>query len=210
MSGPCAFSALRCLSPDTLTVLDALGFTQCTPVQEATLPLFCGNKDVSVEACTGSGKTLAYVLPIIEKMRRMEDKLKRHQVRGRAGGPRGPVGKHQLCYEWHVSNLSARGGLNFRTVQGNACFVQLLCVCYQCMPFLPATSILMSADQEGDMRPLSDICISECLQVRIHTTHLSFSDQGTCPDSWCHRLCTAYITTRLPVAALQTSDQNTK
>lgn len=71
------------LSPETLDVLDSLGYTHATPVQEACLPLFTGNKDVAVDACTGSGKTLAFVLPIIEKMRRLEEPLRPTQARTR-------------------------------------------------------------------------------------------------------------------------------
>ena len=68
------------ISPETLLVLDSLGFKQATPVQEATIPLFCGHKDVAVDACTGSGKTLAFVLPITEKLRKLEEPLKKHQA----------------------------------------------------------------------------------------------------------------------------------
>lgn len=49
-------------------------------VQEATIPLFAGNKDVAVDAQTGSGKTLAFVIPVIEKLRRLDESLKKHQV----------------------------------------------------------------------------------------------------------------------------------
>jgi hypothetical protein len=75
------FRQLKCISKQTLAVLDAQGFVSCTPVQEATIPLLCGNKDVAVDACTGSGKTLAFVVPVIEKLRRLDEPLKRHQVR---------------------------------------------------------------------------------------------------------------------------------
>lgn len=75
------FSELGCISKPTLEVIESLGFKTATPVQEATIPLFCGHKDVAVDACTGSGKTLAFVVPVIEKLRRREDKLKQHQVR---------------------------------------------------------------------------------------------------------------------------------
>lgn len=79
MSGK-KFSELG-LSPETFKVISQdLKFERATPVQEATIPLFCGNKDVSVDACTGSGKTLAFVVPIIEKLRRISKPLKRHQV----------------------------------------------------------------------------------------------------------------------------------
>jgi ATP-dependent RNA helicase DDX55/SPB4 len=74
------FSELGCISKPTLEVIESLGFKTATPVQEATIPLFCGHKDVAVDACTGSGKTLAFVVPVIEKLRRREEKLKQHQV----------------------------------------------------------------------------------------------------------------------------------
>jgi ATP-dependent RNA helicase DDX55/SPB4 len=75
------FADLGCLSPETLAILDSQGFQTATPVQEATIPLFCGHKDVAVDACTGSGKTLAFVLPVVERLRRMDEPLKLNQVR---------------------------------------------------------------------------------------------------------------------------------
>lgn len=81
MAGPKAFSALQGISKEALAVLESQGFKTATPVQEATIPLFAGNKDVAVDACTGSGKTLAFVVPVVEKMRKLEQRLKRHQVR---------------------------------------------------------------------------------------------------------------------------------
>jgi ATP-dependent RNA helicase DDX55/SPB4 len=70
------------LSQTTLDVIhDVLQFTHTTPVQEATIPLLMGYKDVSVDACTGSGKTLAFVIPIVEKIRRLNlSKKKSHHV----------------------------------------------------------------------------------------------------------------------------------
>lgn len=81
MSGLRPFNDLDCISKATLEVIADLKFRTLTPVQEATIPLFCGNKDVAVEACTGSGKTLAFVIPVIEKLRKLDTKLKPHQVR---------------------------------------------------------------------------------------------------------------------------------
>ena len=75
------FSELGCLSLETLSVIEKkLGLEYATPVQEATIPLFTGHKDVSVDACTGSGKTLSFVIPIIEKLRKLSKPLKKHQV----------------------------------------------------------------------------------------------------------------------------------
>jgi superfamily II DNA/RNA helicase len=77
---PKSFKDIGCISPETLKVIDSVGFERATPVQEATIPLFCGNKDVAVDACTGSGKTLAFIIPVVERLRKLEEKLKHHQV----------------------------------------------------------------------------------------------------------------------------------
>ena len=64
-----------------LQVLTELGFVHPTPVQSTVLPLLLQqNKDVAVDACTGSGKTLAFLLPIVERLRRLEDPLKPQQA----------------------------------------------------------------------------------------------------------------------------------
>ena len=64
----------------SLNVIDAMGHTQMTPVQAATVPLFMQHKDVVVEAVTGSGKTLAFVIPILEKLIRRERRLGPNQI----------------------------------------------------------------------------------------------------------------------------------
>lgn len=51
-----------------------------TPVQASVIPLFCGNKDVVVEAVTGSGKTLAFLIPVIERILKIEEPLKPGQT----------------------------------------------------------------------------------------------------------------------------------
>lgn len=68
------------LSKDVLDAIAALGFTQMTPVQCATIPLFLRHKDVCVEAVTGSGKTLAFVVPTVEMLLRREKRLRRNQL----------------------------------------------------------------------------------------------------------------------------------
>jgi hypothetical protein len=64
----------------SLDVVDAMGHTQMTPVQAATIPLFMQHKDVVVEAVTGSGKTLTFVIPILEKLIRRERRLGPNQI----------------------------------------------------------------------------------------------------------------------------------
>src|SRR6266540_3760194 len=64
----------------SLDVIYSMGFTQMTPVQASTIPLFMKHKDVVVEAVTGSGKTLAFVIPVLERLIRRETQLKRDEI----------------------------------------------------------------------------------------------------------------------------------
>ncbi|KAF2274683.1 ATP-dependent rRNA helicase spb4 [Westerdykella ornata] len=68
------------LSEWILDAIKAMGFTKTTPVQEAAIPLFMGNKDVVVEAVTGSGKTLAFLIPVVERLLRLDAPIKKHHV----------------------------------------------------------------------------------------------------------------------------------
>ncbi|KAK2761239.1 ATP-dependent rRNA helicase spb4 [Arachnomyces sp. PD_36] len=68
------------LSEWILDAVATMGFSRMTPVQVSTIPLFMGHKDVVVEAVTGSGKTLAFLIPVIEKLLRLEDPIKKHHV----------------------------------------------------------------------------------------------------------------------------------
>ncbi|KAF9893141.1 ATP-dependent rRNA helicase spb4 [Aspergillus nanangensis] len=58
----------------------AWGFTKMTPVQASAIPLFMAHKDVVVEAVTGSGKTLSFLVPIVEKLLRLDEPIKKHHV----------------------------------------------------------------------------------------------------------------------------------
>ncbi|KAI9746038.1 MAG: ATP-dependent rRNA helicase spb4 [Claussenomyces sp. TS43310] len=78
---PRAWDALTpSLAEWILDAISAMGFARMTPVQASTIPLFMGYKDVVVEAVTGSGKTLAFLIPIVEKLLRLEEPLKKHHV----------------------------------------------------------------------------------------------------------------------------------
>ncbi|WEW54997.1 ATP-dependent rRNA helicase spb4 [Emydomyces testavorans] len=68
------------LSEWILDAVAAMGFSRMTPVQASTIPLFMGHKDVVVEAVTGSGKTMAFLIPIVEKLLRLETPMKKHHV----------------------------------------------------------------------------------------------------------------------------------
>lgn len=57
--------------PLTDPVLDALWdmhFEECTPVQEATIPVILEGRDVISCAQTGTGKTAAYILPLLSNL----------------------------------------------------------------------------------------------------------------------------------------------
>ncbi|KAJ5692915.1 hypothetical protein N7462_002338 [Penicillium macrosclerotiorum] len=68
------------LSQWTLDAVASMGFTRMTPVQASAIPLFMAHKDVVVEAVTGSGKTLSFLIPVVEKLLRLEEPLKKHHV----------------------------------------------------------------------------------------------------------------------------------
>src|SRR5581483_2530116 len=50
------------LHPSLKSGLGALGFTHCTPIQAATLPLALQGQDLAGQAQTGTGKTAAFLL----------------------------------------------------------------------------------------------------------------------------------------------------
>ncbi|KAI9796510.1 MAG: ATP-dependent rRNA helicase spb4 [Candelina submexicana] len=68
------------LSEWILDAISSMGFSRMTPVQASTIPLFMGHKDVVVEAVTGSGKTLAFLIPVIERLLRLDNPIKKYHV----------------------------------------------------------------------------------------------------------------------------------
>ncbi|KAJ9667656.1 ATP-dependent rRNA helicase spb4 [Coniosporium apollinis] len=68
------------LSEWILDAVSSMGFARMTPVQASTIPLFMGHKDVVVEAVTGSGKTLAFLIPVVERLLRLAEPIKKNHV----------------------------------------------------------------------------------------------------------------------------------
>jgi ATP-dependent RNA helicase DeaD len=62
-----SFSQLG-LSPHRVECLEALEFTEPTPIQAQTIPLLLEGKDLIGQAQTGTGKTAAFALPILERV----------------------------------------------------------------------------------------------------------------------------------------------
>lgn len=56
------------LSDNTLDAIDAMGWENCTPIQEHCIPEILNGKDVLGIAQTGTGKTAAYLLPILSRL----------------------------------------------------------------------------------------------------------------------------------------------
>ncbi len=55
------------LSPPFLSALDALGYSQPTPVQAQVIAPLLAGRDALVSAETGSGKTVAFCLPLLQR-----------------------------------------------------------------------------------------------------------------------------------------------
>ncbi|HSM05449.1 MAG TPA: DEAD/DEAH box helicase [Longimicrobiales bacterium] len=62
-----AFATLK-LHPTLLKGVDALGFTQPTPIQTEAIPHALDGRDLLACAATGSGKTAAFLLPILHDL----------------------------------------------------------------------------------------------------------------------------------------------
>jgi ATP-dependent RNA helicase RhlE len=56
------------LHPDLRRGVDALGFTEATPIQRDAIPPIAAGRDVLACAMTGSGKTAAFLLPILNAL----------------------------------------------------------------------------------------------------------------------------------------------
>lgn len=56
------------LSPEVQDGLDAFGFDELTPIQEAAIPVIRSGKDLIGIAQTGTGKTMAFAIPTVERL----------------------------------------------------------------------------------------------------------------------------------------------
>ena len=56
------------LKPALLASVEALGYTEMTPVQAQSLPPMLQGRDVIAQAKTGSGKTAAFGLSLLQSL----------------------------------------------------------------------------------------------------------------------------------------------
>ena len=56
------------LTDDVLDALYDMNFSECTPIQEQSIPLVLEGRDLIAVAQTGTGKTAAYLLPVISRL----------------------------------------------------------------------------------------------------------------------------------------------
>ena len=63
------------LAPALLQAVDALGYTDMTPIQAAALPLLLDGRDVLAQARTGSGKTAAFALALLAQLQCEQGRL---------------------------------------------------------------------------------------------------------------------------------------
>ncbi len=61
------FSELQ-LEPKLLQVIEKVNFVECTPIQEAAIPIVQSGKDLAGLAQTGTGKTGAFLIPLIDRI----------------------------------------------------------------------------------------------------------------------------------------------
>ncbi|WP_258105585.1 DEAD/DEAH box helicase [Marinoscillum sp. MHG1-6] len=101
------------LDPKLLEGIEAMGFENATPVQEATIPVIMDGKDIIASAQTGTGKTAAFLLPVIHKI--LQSPLEEHIsaliiVPTRELAVQIDQQLEGLSYYTHVSSLAVYGG----------------------------------------------------------------------------------------------------
>lgn len=71
------FSDLSIHPHSVKNLMDLLGISEMTSVQQRAIPVLLNGSDALVRSQTGSGKTLTYALPIIEALQAIRPKVQR-------------------------------------------------------------------------------------------------------------------------------------
>lgn len=72
------------LNPDLSAALQTAGFTNCTEIQELSLPLMLEGKDIAAQSQTGTGKTAAFLLGMYQYLLNNPDDTEREPTELRA------------------------------------------------------------------------------------------------------------------------------
>ena len=107
---PMSFSELG-LGSGTVAVLDSLGFTTPTEIQQKAIPVILSGRDLMASAETGSGKTAAYALPSIQSIKGSSEKRPRILVLV-------PTRELAIQVETQFQRFSNNSGLRTVTIYG--------------------------------------------------------------------------------------------
>ncbi|MCG2721071.1 MAG: DEAD/DEAH box helicase [Thermodesulfovibrionales bacterium] len=104
------FEELR-IPEKVLEGIRAAGFTECTPVQELTLPVALSGKDIAAQAQTGTGKTANFLIAIFSRMLQMPSP-------GQGSSPRALIiaPTRELVIQIHAEAKLLSGSSGFRIV----------------------------------------------------------------------------------------------
>jgi ATP-dependent RNA helicase RhlB len=99
----------------------AAGFTECTAIQEKTLPLSLAGKDIAGQAQTGTGKTAAFLVTLFARLLRQEK-------RGDISHPRAlilaPTRELVVQIEKDAQLLGGRCGFSIQAIYGGVDYMQ--------------------------------------------------------------------------------------
>lgn len=99
------------LAPELLSAIEALGYTQPTPIQEQAIPEVLAGNDVVGIAQTGTGKTASYMLPILNRVKEVE------RVRGKRALALVLVPTRELAEQVRQSAVSYAAQLSVNCVE---------------------------------------------------------------------------------------------
>src|SRR5512138_2311033 len=91
------------------------GFTDCTPIQEQTLPLALSGKDVAGQAQTGTGKTAAFLIALFTRLLSQERRGDQRQPRALILAPTREL---VVQIEKDAQQLGAECGLTIQAIYG--------------------------------------------------------------------------------------------
>jgi ATP-dependent RNA helicase RhlB len=95
------------------------GFTNCTPIQEQTLPISLAGKDVAGQAQTGTGKTAAFLVTLLTRLLTSKDSVNRPRALILA-----PTRELVVQIEADAQQLGAHCGLVIQAIYGGVDYMK--------------------------------------------------------------------------------------